>query len=74
MRRIFEKLNLVKENLKSQLGIFSKKEKGALNFLEIAIIVVILLVIAYPLYKDIVGNMFTTIKTWFGGILPTIFS
>lgn len=74
MRKIFEKLNLVKKSLKEQFVGGSKKEKGALNFLEIAIIVVIILVIAYPIYKDIVGNMFTTIKTWFGGILPTIFS
>ncbi|MGN9163429.1 hypothetical protein [Clostridium sulfidigenes] len=71
MKKLMNKINSTKETVRERI---TRKSKGAVNFLEISVIVVILLVVLYPLYKDMLSASFTTIKAWFAGFLPSIFS
>lgn len=41
------------------------KSKGALNTVEVLAILVVLLIITYPLYKDLMSNFLGSAKTWF---------
>jgi len=71
MKKMIGRLNLVKESLKERI---SRKDKGGLTFIEILVAIAVVLIVTYPLYKDIATSTFVTIKTWFAGFLPNIFS
>lgn len=50
----------------------NRKQKGSIN-LEMCIIIAILLIVCFPLYKDIATSTWTSIKAWFSTSTSNIF-
>lgn len=69
----------MKKNLKKMVStikgerITNKKVKGALNFMEICVLIAICLIVAYPLYADTFSSMCNFIATWSSKALSAVF-
>lgn len=71
MKKSLSKLYLKAQNIKNGM---LKKRKGALNVVEILVIIALFLIVTYPVYKTTMTNFINKATSWFTTQYTNIFS